>query len=546
MPGVLALLPIALRVGRTGLVSMSLVALLFGVLQPAGYLSAAPTPADRVMLAKQSELLAVQMSYMLPLPRELDTLAGYMQWRVFGSLPILFSFWAVFAAAGAVRGDEERGLVEHWLGAGVSRARYLFVRLAAFGIGAAVAVGVLCLTLGLVSRTSDQPLRASGLAGQAVALWSVTVTAYALVLAVAQLLGNRRSAAGVGGALLLGLFLLNSFSRTNESLSTAKWLSPFAYYDRTDSLLSNGRLDVAATLVLLAAALVLTGLAAVAFGRRDVGESLVRPAPRVVPPVVVPSRNPLLGTIALAGLYEQRVGLLFWLIGLALPAALFVSLAKQLVELMENTPSLQPYMQFMLRAGTSPHEAFLGFALFGIVQLLLALYVTTQVARWAAEDAEGRLELVLSAPVPRWRVPLERGVTLALSCALLAAGNALIAAVSAGAIDVRLSASRLVVAAALLVPLAVAFGGVGAALASLVPRAAMVTLAAVALASYFVQQIGSLFKWPEWLLNVSLFQLYGAPLAQGVNWGGLWALLGVTVLGFGVAARAMLVRDVGR
>src|SRR6266508_4565645 len=101
----LALLPIALRLGRAGLIGMSLVGLIFGVVQPAGYLSAAPTPADRVILAKQSELLAVQMSYMLPLPRELDTLAGYMQWRVFGSLPILFSFWAVFAASGATRGD---------------------------------------------------------------------------------------------------------------------------------------------------------------------------------------------------------------------------------------------------------------------------------------------------------------------------------------------------------------------------------------------------------------------------------------------------------
>jgi ABC-2 type transport system permease protein len=262
--------------------------------------------------------------------------------------------------------------------------------------------------------------------------------------------------------------------------------------------------------------------------------------------VVVPARNPLLRTIASAGLYEQRVGLLFWLIGIALPAMLFVSLAKQLVDLMQNTPSLQAYMQFMLRSGSNPYEAFLGFALFGIIQLLLALYVTTQVARWAAEDAEGRLELMLAAPVPRWRVPLERGVTLALSCAVLAAGNALIAAVSARALDVTLSGTKLLVAAALLVPLALGFGGVGAALASFVPRAAMITLAAVALVSYFVQQVGSLFKWPDWLLNLSLFQMYGAPLAQGVSWGGLWALLGVAVLGFGLAAWAMQVRDVGR
>ena len=542
----LALLPFSLRLGRAGLIGMALVCFFFGVVQPAGYLSVAPTPADREILAQQSALLAAQMSYMLPLPRELNTLAGYMQWRVFGSIPTVLAVWAVFAASGATRGDEERGLVEHVLGAGLSRARYLFARLCAFAVSAAVAVAVMCVALRVTSLTSAGPLGVLPLAKQGVALWSLTLTCFAIVALVAQLAGNRRSAAGAGGALLLGLFLLNSFSRTNRSLADAKWLSPFAYYDRTNALLSNGRLDLPRTLGLLAASIVLTAVAAAAFSRRDLGEALLKRRPRESRPVAYPSSNPLLRNLTLAGLYEQRIGLAAWLLGFVLPSLLFVSLAKQIVEMLEQTPSMQPYLQFMLRSGTTPHEAFLGFALFGIIQLLLALYVTTQVARWAADDAEGRLELVLAAAVPRWRVPLERGLTLAISCAVLAAGGAITAGFAARSIDVTLGAGKLALAAALLVPFALAFGGLGAVLASWVPRAAMVTLAAFALVSYFLQQIGSVFKWPAWLLNLSLFQLYGAPLAEGVHWGGVWALVAVAVGGFGAAAVAMQRRDVGR
>ncbi len=542
----LSLLPLALRLGRAGLVGLSLVTLFFGIVQPAGYLSVAPTPADRQILAQQSELLAVQMSYMLPLPRQLDTLAGYMQWRVFGSIPIMLAVWAAFAAAGATRGDEERGLVEHVLGTGISRARYLFARLSAFAASAAIAVTVMCLALRLVSLTSDQPLDALALAQQGLALWSVTLTCFALVTLVAQFAGNGRSAAGLGGALLLGLFLLNSFSRTNDSLSTVKWVSPFAYYDRSAALLTSRHLDLPATLGLLAAALAFTATAGAAFTRRDLGEALLRRRPRESPAVRYPSDNPLLRSLSLIALYEQRIGLTGWLIGFALPALLFVSLAKQIVQMLEQTPSLQPYLQFMLRSGTTPYEAFLGFALFGIAQLLLALYITTQVARWAAEDSEGRLDLLLSAPVARWRVPLERGLALAISCAVLAAGAALTTHLAARSIDVSLAAGKLIAAAALLVPFALAFGALGAVLVSWAPRAAMVSLATVALASYFLQQIGSIFKWPEWLLNLSLFQLYGAPLAQGVNWNGLWAIAGVTVAGFGAASVAMLRRDIGR
>jgi len=304
---------------------------------------------------------------------------------------------------------------------------------------------------------------------------------------------------GLAGVFLMGLFLLNSFSRTNEALQTVRWLSPFAYYDATDA-----------------------------------------------PPVRTPSTNPLLRTAGLVSLYEQRAGLATWLLGVTLLAALFVSLAKQVVDLMLGTDGLRPILEAMTRAGANAHEAFLGFAWFGPLQLLLALFVVTQVGRWAAEDTDGRLEMVLSTPTPRWRIVVERAVALVVACSLIATLGAAATALTSASLGVALSASGLASAAFALVPLCLSFGAIGALMTGWAPRMAVPVLTTFAVASYFLQQLDQLFKLPEWTLTVSPFQLYGAPLASGVNWPGLWGLLGITAVGFALAIRAMRTREIGR
>jgi hypothetical protein len=48
------------------------------------------------------------------------------------------------------------------------------------------------------------------------------------------------------------------------------------------------------------------------------------------------------------------------------------------------------------------------------------------------------------------------------------------------------------------------------------------------------------------VLDLSLFHLYGTPLTTGVYWTGLWVMVAIVVVGFGGAAAAMRVREVGR
>jgi ABC-2 type transport system permease protein len=111
---------------------------------------------------------------------------------------------------------------------------------------------------------------------------------------------------------------------------------------------------------------------------------------------------------------------------------------------------------------------------------------------------------------------------------------------------IPLSSGRLGLAAALLLPFGLSIGAAGAALAGWRPRLALLGLGAVIAISFFLLEFGLVFGWPAWLLRLSVFELYGTPLVTGVWWPGLAALIILSAVGFGIAAAALQVRDIGQ
>jgi ABC-2 type transport system permease protein len=359
----------------------------------------------------------------------------------------------------------------------------------------------------------------------------------------AQLAGGRRGAAALGGAALLVLFFLDALSRVNDRVGLWSRLSPFRLRDATTSLAPGGAFDVGATVALFVLAGALAALSAVAFAWRDLGASLLRQSRRDRPPVLTPSPNPLLRMPVLSSLYEQRLGLLAWTLGTVALAAFTVSLATATTDLLRGNAAFQGY--FRAAHTGDPTLVVLGLFWFGVAAFLVVVYAIVQVGRWAADDGEGRLELTIAQPVPRWRVVVERALTLTAAVLLIAAAGSLAVAAVAPGQGIHVDGGRLLLATVLLAPLALSVGALGAAVTARLPRLAVPFLSAVALVSYLVQQLGPLFEWPEWALDLSLFQLYGTPLINGVFVTGLYAMVGIVVAGFGVALAAMRYRDVG-
>jgi putative exporter of polyketide antibiotics len=99
-------------------------------------------------------------------------------------------------------------------------------------------------------------------------------------------------------------------------------------------------------------------------------------------------------------------------------------------------------------------------------------------------------------------------------------------------------------ASALLWPFALAFGGLGVAVASRWPKIAVPVLATFVVVEYILGDLGPLFKLPTWMQNLSVFHLYGNPVVGDQSWTPAISMVMVFVVGFGAALVLMRRRDV--
>jgi len=534
---------LGLRLGRWGVVGFSALAFFSSLVQALAFFQlAGHTAADRAAFGKSMTQLATSLTLILPPPTRLDTVGGYVGWRSFGGLAIVFAVWALVSAGGAARGDEERGLVEAALAASLTRFEWIMSRLMAFAGASfvAAALGGLGLLVGTIK--GDDSVSLVGLLEQAVALAALALSCYALTLLVGQLT-SARIATAAAGMLLLALFLVNTLSRTFTWLTSVRWVSPFHYYELNHPLVPGSGLDLRATAVMLLIALVAGGAAAAAFAARDLGSPLLRLPARSQPSTYERSRNPAWRVPVVRGLYERRIGLLVWATGIAFLGAVFVSLTKTVIQPLMSIPALTQFFGGFVQGRL--YTSFLGFFWLSTAELLFAAFAIAQVARWSAEDSDGRLELILSQPQSRAIVVLERAVVLALGAAVIAALSGVVVAIASHNQGMDVSNERLAEGSLLLIPFALVFAAGGSVLAAWNPRAAVGLLGAFAFVSYMIAEVGPLLKWPAWLQDFSAFKLFGMPLSSGIDRAGLLTMIAIIIVGFGASILLMERRDVG-
>ena len=528
----------------TGLVFNLAIGVVSGLVQTAAFAGlAGDTPARRHAFAQQMDLLGQQISYLTPLPNHVDNLWAYFQWRGLGGLLLFLAGWAVVSATGATRGEEEKGLVEEWLAAGVTRTVLLFTRFGIFLVGAALVITAVQLAGAAGGAREAGGIPWDGLALQGLALLALAAVCYGLSMLVSQFAATRRGAGGLAAGVVALLFFVNSFSRTLDGLRTVRVISPFYYYDRTNALVPGGGFDAVATGAMLLAAILVVAIAAVVFERRDLGAVPFQQPPKPRPSELQPSHAAALRNSIAEALWERRLSLLVWTLAASGGAAFLASFIRPMSNLVNSSPAFQRYLASFGPLGAD--GAFLQALWFSIAELLFTGFAVLEVARWTADDEEGRLEMLLSTPFPRWRVVVERFVTLILQLAVLVGVSCTVAALTAANQRLRFSGGDLVRASLLLIPLALAFGAIGAVLSGLAPRLAVPVVGFLAAMSYLLLQLGPLLNWPDAVNNLSLFKLYGTPMTSGVYWTGLYTLVAICLVGLGGGIVVMRRREVG-
>lgn len=531
------------RLGRWGIAGFSAIAFISTFVQTTAFYSlAGHTKASQAAFGSAMASLAAQFSAVFAPPLHPETVGGYVWWRGYQAVAILFAVWALASATAMVRTDENRGVIESALANGVARWTLIAARVVAFAFGVALASGAAMFGFIAALNFGGGTAEPRGVLAAFVAMVLLALSCYAISLLVSQLTAGR-IATGAAGALLLTLFLINSLSRTFDSLSAARWLSPFRYFELNQPIAPGGAFNFWSVVVLAAITVVGTAASAAAFMRRDLGSALFAPPMRPHHISREPSTNAVWRWPIFRELYDRRVGLVAWSTGVLVLAVVFVWLTKVVVQPLLNISSLFPYFSRIVRGNV--YSSVLGFTWFNFAELLIAAFAIVQVARWSAEDADGRLEIILSQPRSRAGVVVERMAAMLAGAAVIAAIAAIALFYASRAQGIELDAGRVVTASGMLIPLATAFATAGALLAAWQPRAAVGLLGAVAFLGYLDVDVGPLLDWPSWVLDLSPFKLFGTPLVTGLDGRNLAILIAISLACLGSSILAMQRRDIG-
>jgi ABC-2 type transport system permease protein len=351
--------------------------------------------------------------------------------------------------------------------------------------------------------------------------------------------GNRRNAWAIAGGLVVGVHLLTNLLEGGASLKGWAVLSPVHYYALNKPLVPGTAFDAGAWAVLVLLTGIVLGGAAWLFARRDLGAAFALLPAR--PAGGSGGSTVLLGSVWACGLRDAVVPTLAWGLARGVSAMFGVSSAGAIMGPLRQLGSNIPWLGRLYGDLTS-NEAYIGLGFFNYLPALLAIYAITQIWSWANDEEEGRLELLITLPVPRWQVLAAR-----YSAALLSLGGILVLLAlcllgSAAVAGMPLNSARVWAGVGAVVPLVAGVLAFGLALATWLPRpgTAVGITAALVVIMFFLDVLAPIFDLPDAVPNLSLFHLYGHPLTQEIGWAGLIAvavgavaLAAASLLGFG-------------
>jgi len=476
----------------------------------------------------------------------LDTLGGYITYHNLTLFGLFLAVYGAIQGARAIRGGEDSHSLEEILATGWSR--WAVVRDRALGFAIIMAAISIGLGLGLAAglAAAGEPSLSGSLAAFA-AIGLCALVGYGLGLLVSQFTTSRRAAAALAAVVLIVLYVVENTWENLHGLELLRFLSPFHYANLSRALVPGHHFDPAASATLLVMAAVLVLAAGWAFQCRDYRAPLwqrprhLREASATsrasgrasVSPVAGGLSRWLLRSVWSALVVRGRYGLLAWSAAAAMFTGLLMFLEPAVMDVWSWFAAFIPGGGGM--TGVSAETQYVSFST-EIVVPFVAGCVITQASGWAADLAQGRVEVALVTPLSWSRLVAERLFSVLVGTAFVALGAILGLCVGAASVGLSLQASGLARTAADCLLLGAALGGVAALVVAAFRGSLVVTLMAVLLgASYMVGYLVELLKWPAWAGRFSVFTLFGSPYIEWPNATDTAVMAGLAVIGGGLA-----------
>lgn len=476
-------------------------------------------------------------------PVKIGTAGGYATFKYGGLLPLFVGIWTILAGARMVRGEEERGALDIVLATPQGRARVLLQKIGAL----VIAVALIGLLIGLFAlggmagaKVTVDPAGAL-LAGLNVGLAALLFGLLALVLA--QFL-SRSAAAGWAGGLMAFFYLLDGLGRTVNGLGGLERVSPFFYYQLSKPLIPTYGANGGALLVLAVLCALEVAVAVPLFARRDVGRTVLADlardgvghagsgAERSAQALADAGRRVSARGVWIQALRRQRAAMLWWVAALALITGFLVLITRSIESQIQSLLGGSSAITKLLGGhDLTTNAGFLAGVLFLYLPLLVALFAGLMAYNWASDLDQGRLELMLSTPEPRWRALLERFAAVVVATVAAMAGVWLAILLGAYFSGLSLDFGHVTLAALGLLPLELLTAALVYALAGVLRPGLVLGILSVFLGlSFLVDLLRSLLDLPAWVASLSIFHQYGSPITDGLNLGAFFGMLGVAAV----------------
>lgn len=514
---------------------------MFGTGAPYGFAPEFSTVALRQAFIAGLTALPPALRGLLGEPINLETMGGFLSWRVGNFLPVLLGLWPVLALSGTLAAEAAKGSLDLLAATPQGRRTIALEKLAGHVTAVAFAMLILAVAIWIVgaafgSLPGDE-IPFSAAAGQVVLYAAMMLFVGGVAFATAPYVGRTRAMA-FGLIVLFASYLIYSYATLSPVIDALKPLSFFTWTAGHRPMAGVADWPSVGAMIVLDAVLFAVGV--IAFARRDLG-SVANVGWLSLPSLPAGIAGPFSRQLA------DRAGVAIgWGLGIGLYGLLIVASADAFSDMIVSLPQIAAIIDSIYPGlDLTQPSAVLQLTFFSFGSFIFGLAGAGFLAGWAGDEGRRRLEVVLSTPRSRasWTIRSGLGVLAALGLVtvIVAIFIGVAVVVQGGQVGPPIAGIGVLGLAA------AGFTGIGLAAGGLVRTslAAGVT-AGLVIATMLLDTLGAALKLPEWVLDLSLYQHLGQPMAGIFDPVGIAVAAVMVVGGVAVCAFGLTRRDIGR
>lgn len=239
----------------------------------------------------------------------------------------------------------------------------------------------------------------------------------------------------------------------------------------------------------------------------------------------------------------RRGAILGWSLGLCFFPLVYIGIYPSVAEQMAGLADLELYKALGMSLGTFPD--WVGSILIVFMPLVASIYaIINGTGTLAGEEEDGRLEMIVTLPLPRWQIVTAKAVALMISSMIMflvvAVVSVLVFQSIESEIETDLAAMDLLNAVLSAYPLVFAVGMIGMFLAAFAPsrRIAGTISAIILVVSYFGSNLANSTTALEPFEPFFLFTYLegtGKAVMEGQQTGNLLVLIAIGLVSFALA-----------